>query len=89
MLASNIELIRRYFYNIYNYIADLISYMSLLFAIKNQKDKSNERSKRNNTRNTRNERKGIEMIYLNENAVKYINNMGFSDIVIDVIKFTS
>lgn len=61
-------------------------YMSLLFAIKNQKDKSNERSKRNNTRN---ERKGIEMIYLNENAVKYINNMGFSDIVIDVIKFTS
>ena len=60
--------------------------MSLLFAIKNQKDKSNERSKRNNTRN---ERKGIEMIYLNENAVKYINNMGFSDIVIDVIKFTS
>ena len=89
MLASNIELIRRYFYNIYNYIADLISYMSLLFAIKNQKDKSNERSKRNNTRNTRNERKGIEMIFLNENAVKYINNMGFSDIVIDVIKFTS
>lgn len=89
MLASNIELIRRYFYNIYNYIADLISYMSLLFAIKNQKDKSNERSKRNNTRNTRNERKGIEMIYLNENAVKYINNMGFSDIIIDVIKFTS
>ncbi len=66
-----------------------MSYMSLLFAIKNQKDKSNERSKRNNTRNTRNERKGIEMIYLNENAVKYINNMGFSDIVIDVIKFTS
>ena len=63
--------------------------MSLLFAIKNQKDKSNERSKRNNTRNTRNERKGIEMIYLNENAVKYINNMWFSDIVIDVIKFTS
>ena len=63
--------------------------MSLLFAIKNQKDKSNERSKRNNTRNTRNERKGIEMIYLNEIAVKYINNMGFSDIVIDVIKFTS
>ena len=60
--------------------------MSLLFAIKNQKDKSNGRSKRNNTRN---ERKGIEMIYLNENAVKYINNMGFSDIVIDVIKFTS
>lgn len=63
-----------------------MSFMSLLFAIKNQKDKSNERSKRNNTRN---ERKGIEMIYLNENAVKYINNMGFSDIVIDVIKFTS
>ena len=63
--------------------------MSLLFAIKNQKDKSNERSKRNNTRNIRNERKGIEMIYLNENAVKYINNMGFSDIIIDVIKFTS
>lgn len=60
--------------------------MSLLFAIKNQKDKSNEKSTRNNTRN---ERKGIEMIYLNENAVKYINNMGFSDIVIDVIKFTS
>ena len=60
--------------------------MSLLFTIKNQKDKSNGRSKRNNTRN---ERKGIEMIYLNENAVKYINNMGFSDIVIDVIKFTS
>lgn len=29
------------------------------------------------------------MIYLNENAVKYINNMGFSDIIIDVIKFTS
>lgn len=49
--------------------------MSLLFAIKNQKDKSNERSKRNNTRNTRNERKGIKMIYLNENAVKYIKNM--------------
>ena len=66
-----------------------MSFMSLLFAIKNQKDKSNERSKRNNTRNIRNERKGIEMIYLNENAVKYINNMGFSDIVIDVIKFTS
>ena len=63
--------------------------MSFLFAIKNQKDKSNERSKRNNTRNIRNERKGIEMIYLNENAVKYINNMGFSDIVVDVIKFTS
>ena len=63
--------------------------MSLLFAIKNQKYESNERSKRNNTTNTRNERKGIEMIYLNENAVKYINNMGFSDIVIDVIKFTS
>ena len=63
--------------------------MSLLFTIKNQKDKSNERSKRNNTRNIRNERKGIEMIYLNENAVKYINNMGFSDIVVDVIKFTS
>ena len=63
--------------------------MSLLFAIKNQKDKSNERSKRNNTRNTRNERKGIKMIYLNEHAVKYIKNMGFSDIVIDVIKFTS
>ena len=63
--------------------------MSLLFAIKNQKDKSNERSKRNNTRNTRSERKGIEMIYLNEYAVKYINNMGFSDIIIDVIKFTS
>ena len=63
--------------------------MSLLFAIKNHKDKSNERSKRNNTRNTRNERKGIKMIYLNENAVKYIKNMGFSDIVIDVIKFTS
>ena len=61
----------------------------MLFAIKNQKDKSNERSKRNNTRNIRNERKGIEMIYLNENAVKYINNMGFSDIVVDVIKFTS
>ena len=60
--------------------------MSLLFAIKNHKDKSNEKSTRNNTRN---ERKGIEMIYLNENAVKYINNMGFSDIVIDVIKFTS
>ena len=60
--------------------------MSFLFAIKNQKDKSNERSKRNNTRN---ERKGIEMIYLNENAVKYIKNMGFSDIVVDVIKFTS
>lgn len=67
----------------------MISYISLLFAIKNQKDKSNERSKRNNTRNIRNERKGIEMIYLNENAVKYINNMGFSDIVVDVIKFTS
>ena len=63
--------------------------MSLLFAIKNQKDKSNERSKRNNTRNTRNERKGIEMIYLNESAIKYIKNTGFSDIVIDVIKFTS
>ena len=63
--------------------------MSFLFAIKNQKDKSNERSKRNNTRNIRNERKGIEMIYLNENAVKYIKNMGFADIVIDVIKFTS
>ena len=63
-----------------------MSFMSLLFAIKNQKDKSNERSKRNNTRN---ERKGIEMIYLNENAVKYIKNMGFSDIVVDVIKFTS
>ena len=62
-----------------------MSFMSLLFAIKNQKDKSNKSSKRN----TRNERKGIEMIYLNENAVKYINNMGFSDIVIDVIKFTS
>ena len=29
------------------------------------------------------------MIFLNENAVKYINNMGFSDIVVDVIKFTS
>lgn len=67
----------------------MISYISLLFAIKNQKDKSNERRKRNNTRNIRNERKGIEMIYLNENAVKYINNMGFSDIVVDVIKFTS
>ena len=63
--------------------------MSLLFAIKNQKDKSNERSKRNNMSNTRNERKGIKMIYLNENAVEYINNMGFSDIIIDVIKFTS
>ena len=66
-----------------------MSFMSLLFEIKNQKYESNERSKRNNTRNTRNERKGIEMIYLNENAAKYINNMGFSDIVIDVIKFTS
>ena len=63
--------------------------MSFLFAIKNQKDKSNKISTRNNTRNTRNEKKGIEMIYLNENAVKYINNMGFSDIIIDVIKFTS
>ena len=31
----------------------------------------------------------IQMIYLNENAVKYIKNMGFSDIVVDVIKFTS
>lgn len=29
------------------------------------------------------------MIYLNKNAVKYIKNMGFSDIVVDVIKFTS
>lgn len=66
-----------------------MSFISLLFVIKNQKYESNERSKRNNTSNTRNERKGIEMIYLNENAVKYINNMGFSDIVIDVIKFTS
>ena len=66
-----------------------MSFMSLLFEIKNQKYEGDERSKRNNTRNTRNERKGIEMIYLNENAVKYINNMGFSDIVIDVIKFTS
>ncbi len=66
-----------------------MSFISLLFAIKNQKYESNERSKRNNTSNTRNERKGIEMIYLNENAVKYINNMGFSEIVIDVIKFTS
>ena len=66
-----------------------MSFMSLLFVTKNQKDKSNKSSKRNNMRNTRNERKGIEMIYLNENAVKYINNMGFSDIVIDVIKFTS
>ncbi len=66
-----------------------MSFISLLFAIKNQKYESNERSKRNNTSNTRNEKKGIEMIYLNENAVKYINNMGFSDIVIDVIKFTS
>lgn len=63
--------------------------MSFLFAIKNQKDKSNKISTRNNTRNTRNEKKGIEMIYLNENAVKYIKNMGFSDIVVDVIKFTS
>ena len=29
------------------------------------------------------------MVNLNENAIKYIKNMGFSDIVIDVIKFTS
>ncbi len=29
------------------------------------------------------------MVSLNENAIKYIKNMGFSDIVIDVIKFTS
>jgi len=29
------------------------------------------------------------MVYLNENAIKYIKNMGFSDIVIDVIRFTS
>lgn len=29
------------------------------------------------------------MVNLNENAIKYIRNMGFADIVIDVIKFTS
>lgn len=29
------------------------------------------------------------MVNLNKNAIKYIKNMGFSDIVIDVIKFTS
>jgi len=29
------------------------------------------------------------MVNLNENAIKYIKNMGFTDIVIDVIKFTS
>ena len=29
------------------------------------------------------------MVNLNENAIKYIKNMGFSDIVVDVIKFTS
>ncbi len=29
------------------------------------------------------------MVNLNENAIKYIRNMGFEDIVIDVIKFTS
>ncbi len=29
------------------------------------------------------------MVNLNENAIKYIENMGFADIVIDVIKFTS
>ena len=29
------------------------------------------------------------MVNLNENAIKYIKNMGFTDIIIDVIKFTS
>lgn len=29
------------------------------------------------------------MVNLNENAIKYIKNMGFLDIVVDVIKFTS
>ncbi len=29
------------------------------------------------------------MVKLNENAIKYIKNMGVADIVIDVIKFTS
>ncbi len=29
------------------------------------------------------------MILFKRNAVKYINNMGFSDIIIDVIKFTT
>ena len=63
--------------------------MSLLSQLRIRKIKVMREAKRNNTRNTRNERKGIKMIYLNENAVKYIKNMGFSDIVVDVIKFTS
>lgn len=29
------------------------------------------------------------MVNLSKSAIKYIKNMGFSDIVIDVIKFTS
>ena len=29
------------------------------------------------------------MVNLNESAIKYTKSMGFSDIVIDVIKFTS
>jgi len=30
-----------------------------------------------------------KMIELNDNAIEYIENRGFSDIVIDVIRFTS